>query len=366
MKRVLVGFVMDGKSGGTDSYLMNFLNSVSGEDVRLDFLTNHIEPELKEWLKPYHSHLYEIANLHHPVKQYHQVCRLIRKNQYDTAYFNISTAIDCPAAFAAKRCRVKKRVLHSHSSGIDWTNPIKRSVYSFIHYICRSVLYLAGTDFYAVSNRAGKWMFPEKVLRSNQFHTIVSGINTEKYHFDRAVREKVRAELEIGKDALVIGHVGNFLYAKNHGFLLKVFREVLRERPDTVLLLAGKGEEQEVIRKKIAEYHMETSVKLLGWRSDVDRLLQAMDAFIMPSHFEGLPIIGLEAQAAGLLCLFSKNVTPETKINNACYFLSLKKSPKVWAKFLLGRLPYKREEVKMSGGLVFDLKEQKTAMEEIL
>lgn len=102
MKKLLVGFIMDGKSGGIDKYLLNFLTKVSNEEVRIDFLTNEIGVELQTELKKFHSNLYAIANLKHPVSQYRQVCRIMKEGQYDAVYLNISTAIDCIAGNCRK------------------------------------------------------------------------------------------------------------------------------------------------------------------------------------------------------------------------------------------------------------------------
>ncbi len=131
MKKLLVGFIMDGKSGGIDKYLLNFLTKVSNEEVRIDFLTNEIDVELQTELKKFHSNLYAIANLKHPVSQYRQVCR-IKEGQYDAVYLNISTAIDCIAAIA-KAFGGGERMIHSHSSGNDCESALKRNLFNGIH-----------------------------------------------------------------------------------------------------------------------------------------------------------------------------------------------------------------------------------------
>ena len=155
---------MDGKSGGIDKYLLNFLTKVSNEEVRIDFLTNEIDVELQKELKKFHSNLYAIANLKHPVSQYRQVCRIIKEGQYDAVYLNISTAIDCIAAIAAKHSGVKRRMIHSHSSGNDCESALKRNLFNGIHKFCRLFLYRYGTEFYGCSVKAGEWLFPKKIV----------------------------------------------------------------------------------------------------------------------------------------------------------------------------------------------------------
>lgn len=366
MKRILVGFIMDGNTGGLDRYLLNFLETVWEEGIQIDLLTNHADRELKQRLSKYHSHLYEIANLHHPIKQFRQVSYLIQKNQYETVYLNISTAIDCVAALAAKKCNVPRRILHCHASGNDCSNALVRLVFNSIHRFCRLFLYRTGTEFYGASKLAGEWAFPKKVVLSDRFHVIVSGIDTKKYIFDKKIRDEVRSKLGL-ENAFVIGHAGTFTYVKNHGFLIQVFREILKKEPSAVLLLLGTGDNFEKIRKQVEKLGIEESVRLLGWRNDTEQLLQAMDVFVLPSHFEGLSIVSLEAQAAGLCCILSDKVPEEAKISRLCYFLPLKQGAKKWADFILAHREYSREEVKIDtdSGL-FDLNAQKAVLKRII
>ena len=366
MKKVLIGFIMDGTGGGIDGYLLNFLETAGGEDVQMDFLTNHIDEGLRQRLEKYHSRLFEIPSLRHPFKQYAKVCHLIRNNHYDIVYLNISTAIDCVAALAARKCMVEKRVLHCHASGNDCANSLKRLVFNSIHKICRLFLYRTGTEFYGASRLAGEWAFPKRIVDSNRFHVVVSGIDTQKYTFNQHIRDDVRRELQI-EDSFVVGHAGTFTYVKNHGFLLEVFREIYKKDSKAVLLLIGAGEEMEIIKKKVRQYGLESAVRLTGWRNDVDRLLQGMDFFVLPSHFEGLSMISLEAQAAGLRCVLSSGVPEEAKISRECYFLPLSAGADKWAEFILAHRDYDRNNVKIDmDSCLFDLNAQKAVLRGIL
>ena len=151
-KKMLLGFIMDGTSGGVDNYILHFLDAVKEEGLQIDLLTNEADPELKERLfREYGSHLYEIANLHHPVRQFRQVRELIRREQYGMVYLNISTSMDCIAALAARSMHVPRRMLHSHSGGNDCESAAKRAVFDTLQKICRTFLYRAGTEFYACS-----------------------------------------------------------------------------------------------------------------------------------------------------------------------------------------------------------------------
>lgn len=334
-KKMLLGFIMDGTSGGVDNYILHFLDAVKEEGLQIDLLTNEADPELKErLLREYGSHLYEIANLHHPVRQFQQVRELIRREQYGMVYLNISTSMDCIAALAAWSMHVPRRMLHSHSGGNDCESAAKRAVFDTLQKICRTFLYRAGTEFYACSKKAGYWMYPKKVVESGKFHVICNAVDQRRFSYHPEIREEIRKELGI-EDAFVIGHAGNFCYQKNHEFLIRVFEEIYRKNQKAVLLLVGRGIRMEQIRRQIKEAGLEKAVHFLGWRPDVERIFQAMDVFVLPSHFEGLPTVGVEAQCTGLPCVLSDTITAETKITENCMFLPAKEAPSEWADAIL-------------------------------
>lgn len=344
MKRILVGFINNGKAGGVDRYLLNFLEAVHGKEVQVDFLTNEISPELERYLEQYGANLYAVTTQKHPFRQYRQVCSVLKENAYDMVYLNLSTAIECIAAFAARKMHVKERVLHSHSSGNDRQSAMERFIYNAIHKVCRLFLYKAGTRFYACSVKAGEWLYPKKIVKSDKFEVIYNAVDRNRFCYRQNMRREMRTELGL-EEKHVFGHVGNFCYPKNCRFLLEVFEQIYKLDKQTVLLLIGTGTELEDIKQLVEKKKLQDVVRFLGWRSDTERLYQAMDTFLLPSKFEGLPIVGVEAQSTGLQCVFSTEVTKETQIQNECYFLDLKQSPKQWAEFILAHENYDREQV---------------------
>ena len=348
MKKILAGFIMDGYGGGIDKYLLNFLENVHTENIRIDFLTNEVSPELETFLQKYHSRIFAIPNLKHPVGQYREVCRILEAESYDIVYLNISTAIVCIAAWAAKKKKVPRIFIHSHTSGNDCENPVKRMIFDSIHKFCRLSLYRAATEYYGCSEKAGLWMFPEKIVKSDRFQMIFNAVDLKKFTYSSAVRDDVRKELNL-ENKFVVGHVGNFVYQKNHYFLIDIFEELKRKCPEAVLLLLGRGERFETVEKRIKEKGLEDSVRLLGFRKDPDRLFQAMDFFLLPSYFEGLPTVGVEAQCTGLPSLMSDTITTEVKITENCWFLPLKEKPEVWADFILKHRETDREHISWIG-----------------
>lgn len=334
MKKILLGFIMDGRAGGLDTYLVHFLDAVWEEGMQIDLLTNEADPELKERLRKYHSRLFEIATLRHPLKQFRQVRYLISREKYDIAYFNVSTSMDMIAAFAAKSCRVPRRILHSHSGGNDCESARTRAIFNLLQRICRGIFYRAGNEYCGCSVKAGYWMFPKKIVESDRFRVIYNAVDRDRFRFRPEIRDEVRKELGI-TGRFVLGHAGYFTYVKNHGFLLRIFREVQKKQPDAVLLLAGEGARKEQMEELAGELEIREHVRFLGWRGDVDRLLQGMDVFVLPSWFEGLPTVAIEAQCTGLPCVISDSVTDECRISDRCEFVSLSESPEFWADRIL-------------------------------
>ena len=371
MNRILVGFIMNGKAGGIDKYLLNFLVSVCQEgvhkEVRIDFLTNEVDEELRRYLSQYHSELYAIASLKHPIKQFRQVCSILKNKKYDMVYLNVSTAIDCVAAFAAKRMGIPERVVHSHSSGNDCESAVQRFAYAIVHKICRLFFYRAGTRFYGCSVKAGEWLFPKKVTDSERFEVIYNAIDGDRFRYDESLRKEVRQELKIEDDVLVIGHMGNFCYAKNYPFLIDVFEQVHRCRSQSMLLLCGKGVELESVKALVKKKGLGEVVRFLGWRPDTERPYQSMDLLLLPSRFEGLPVVGVEAQCTKLPCVFSDSITREAKIQDHCYFLPLSEGPKKWAEFILQHQDYDRSQVRLTEeARYYDLENQREQLRRIV
>ena len=162
-----------------------------------------------------------------------------------------------------------------------------------------------------------------------------NAIDLNKFKYDSKLGMKKRKELKINKDTLVIGHIGRFVEQKNHRFLIDIFNEIHKKEKDSILLLAGQGPLIDEIKKKVEDLNLNNSVRFLGQRNDANELYQAFDVFLLPSLYEGLPVVGIEAQATGNLCYFSDDMTKETKILDSTVFMSLTNTAEEWADRLL-------------------------------
>ena len=251
-------------------------------------------------------------------------------HDYQAAHLN-SGPKNYPILKYAKRYGIPVRIAHAHNTGFQTSSKAAQ----LLGDLFKSPLRRYATHCLACSDLAGQWMFGSCWMAEGKVTVLPNGIPLQGYAFHPDTRRKVRAEWNASADTLVAGHVGRFTTQKNHGFLLEIFAELHRKQPNSLLVLAGIGELQDAARSKAEELHLTDSVRFLGFRSDVADLLQGMDIFLMPSLYEGFPVTGVEAQAAGLPCVFSDTITREVKILDTVEYLPLSASAAQWADAVL-------------------------------
>ena len=258
--------------------------------------------------------------------------KLIKENDYDTVHIHSDVAYKLYVyGRACKKAAVPKIILHSHSSGTEGSH---RKLKEILHKTFRNKLKNIGTVFLTCSEKAAEWMFPN--VDKDKIIMINNGIDLNKFRFDPEIRKEVRKELEISDKELVIGHVGRFSYQKNHEYLIRIFEAVHVQNPDTRLLLIGTGELEQDVKKQAETLGLTNSILFLGVRHDVYRLYQAMDVFVLPSRFEGLGIVAVEAQAAGLHVILSEFVPVEANLSEKVVYLPIgEKDIDQWKKTIL-------------------------------
>lgn len=249
---------------------------------------------------------------------YHKTKKLLEENSYDCIHIHADVAnkLLLPA-LAAKKAGVPKIILHSHASDVDGKY---RTIKKMMHKCSRKWLKSIGTDFATCSELAAKWMFPN--IPSSQIIMINNGVELEKFRYNPQIRQKMRDRLGIA-DEYLIGHVGRFSYQKNHEYLLEIFSAIRKNRVKAKLLLVGEGDLKEAVHEKAVQLEIEKDVIFYGTCNYVNELFQAMDIFVLPSRFEGLPIVGVEAQAAGLPVVFSDQITRSAKLLGSTRFLPI-------------------------------------------
>ncbi|MBR2603796.1 MAG: glycosyltransferase [Bacilli bacterium] len=324
MKRILVGYATNGNNSGINKYLFNFIKQVkANNDIKIDVLSSDVGNVLKLKMKELNCTLYEIPSLKHPIKRYKAICEIINKNKYDITYSNISESFNCCLDMAARKCKVPRIVVHSHSTKPSGQSALVRKVRTVINNIFKRKLHKCCTEFVACSKEAGEWLFLNKDVNSKKFHVINNTIEFKDYYYDEKKRKKFREEYKISNNDIVLGNIGNFEYQKNQMFLLKMLKELLNENNNYKLMLIGTGSQKDEFKEYIKENNMKDKVIFTGVINNVHEVLNAMDVFLFPSMFEGFGIVALEAQVNGLPTVISEYVPKMVKVSKEVYQLPL-------------------------------------------
>lgn len=318
--------------GGLETYLMQQFRHLDKSKITYDFVNITAEDDIvfKQEILEAGSHVYGVMSRHsNPIRHYWQWLKLLHKigKNYKVIVLNSNGMTYVFPLVAARLFRIPMRVIHSHNSGFEQKIGLARKAIIVMNKI---LLKWGATDYFACSKIAGEWMFGE----NTKFTIIPNAIDINQFKFNQEVRDNKRKELNIPSDYVVIGHVGRFTYQKNHAFLIDIFYKLLKVCPNAKLLLIGDGPYLFNIKRSVSELRIEDSVFFLGRRNDVPQLLQAMDCFVLPSRFEGLPIVGVEAQAAGVPCIVSDAITRELNINGLVRFVSLRDKDK-WVNSIM-------------------------------
>ena len=291
---------------------------------------------------------------------------LFKQNKYTIVHSNINALSVFPLR-AAKKAGVPIRIAHSHSTANkkEWKKTLLKNM-------LRPFSKKYANVYFACSELAGRWLFGNKTFDKGKVTIINNAIDVEKFIYNEDIRKKVRNELkekcksEINDDTLVVGHIGRFVKQKNHEFLIDIFNEVHKRKENSLLILAGQGPLQKEIEEKVNNFGLQDCVLFLGQRSDANELYQAMDVFVLPSLYEGLPVVGVEAQASGLLCELSNAMTKETKILSTTNFIDLNLPAEKWAdKIIEDYEKFERKDVsKEFENNGFDIKKEAKKLEE--
>ena len=341
--------------GGVKAVINNYYRNINHNNLQFDF---YIDADSN--CKP-SQELIEMGARYFVVPPYQklpqyiaELTRLFKENSYRIVHANVNT-LSVFALYAAKKAGVPIRINHNHSTA--GKGETKKNL---LKYALRPFAKMYATDLAACSEYAGKWLFGKHA----DFTVFNNAIKPEKFQFDERTRAAYRRRFGL-EGRFVIGHVGRFCYQKNHEFLIEIFLELKKREPDAVLMLVGAGDLQSRIKKQVRKYRLSDSVLFLGARTDVAKLYQAMDVFVLPSWYEGLPIVGVEAQAAGLPCVLSQAMTKEVLISDSASMRSLDDPPARWAETVLSYRHFPRKKdltsIRNAG---FDIRKESKKLEE--
>lgn len=304
--------------GGVESVIMNYYRHLDHSKVQIDFICDEDSTRIPyDEIKKLGGRVFLVPKYQNLPKYLKALEKLFKENQYRIVHSNINTLSVFPL-YAAKKAGVPIRISHSHST----SNP-KEWKRNLIKNILRPFSKRYATDYFACSELAGRYLFGNKAFDQGKVKIIHNAIDIEKFKFDEVARKKLRKGFGIKDSTIVIGHVGRFVQQKNHTFLVDVFNEYYKKNPDSKLLLVGSGPLEDEIKKKVERLGLKDSVLFLGQRDDINKLYSVMDVFCLPSLYEGLPVVGVEAQAAGLPTIFSNRISKEVIVSSYAKIVSI-------------------------------------------
>ncbi len=340
--------MVDGMSigGGIQAFIMNVYRNLDRDAIQFDFLLHrHNEKTFEPEIASLGGRIFYTPGRREGIlKNRAGLKRFFAAHpEYGHVHFHASSLSYIEPLIAAYHAGVPGRIMHSHSSGIIGKN---RIIHSINHEFNKKRIHRIATDYLACGALAGKWMYGGTSVES-KVRLITNGIDIKRYSYSETVREEVRKELGIGK-AFAVCHVGRFETVKNHTFLLDVFHAVLKKQPSALLILAGDGRLFNEVKAKAEALGIREKVRFLGVRNDVYRLFQAADCVVLPSLYEGFPVVTIEAQASGVPLVMSDTVTDEVVKKSNCRRISLDLSCEEWADAVLSagkRIPDNKELV---------------------
>ena len=353
--------------GGIETYLIEQFRHLDKSKIDYDFvnITGEYSICYEDEILASGSKIFKVVSRHkNPLLHYWQWFNILLQNKsvYDVIVLNTNSLEYVFPLVLGKIFGIPVRVIHSHNSGFENKQGLARRLLVGMN---KKLLAWSANLRFACSQFAGQWMF-----KDNPYHVIYNAIDIHKYDADLLVREEIRDALGLHTE-LTLLHVGRFSYQKNHSFLLDIFKEVHRIQPDSVLLLVGDTTEESEflteVKRKIKAYGLENVVRLLGRRDDVNKIMQAADVLVMPSFFEGLTVVGIEAQASDLPLLLSDTVTKELGLLPSTQFISLEAGPTAWAEAIVNSKRHNRqsryEELKAAG---YDIGNETERVEKLL
>lgn len=322
--------------GGMEKYVFNNYRYIDRERIQFDLLSRNVNLANDEEVCRMRMGVQIFQNTENTdremfIKEINEILDV----GYDAIHMNTSFWAGYLIEELAIQRGIPNVIVHAHSTGIDCIDIQKRKQYEAMHEFYKSKFGRQYATYYcACSWKAADFLFGDRIPRE-EIHILRNAIELEKYTFNQSIRNLKRQELGIDNE-FVIGTVGRFSYQKNQRFLIDVFEKVHKRNPRTKLMLVGMGELENELREQVQQKSLEDSTFILIDRDDVNELMQAMDLFVLPSRFEGLPIVGVEAQASGLPCVISKAVTSELDITNNVTFLDL--DEEIWVLQILNKI----------------------------
>lgn len=323
MKRIaIIAGVMH--SGGKRNLIMEYYRHIDRSKIQFDFICDSDSNGIpQKEISELGGRVYLVASYRSIFHHLIQTWRIIKQNRYDTMHAFDNTLNVFPMCLGWL-AGVKVRISECISKGD------RNEKKTFIKYALRPFSHCFATHFFANSVDCAVWQFGKSLYDNGKIQIFKTVINAEANAFDPQLREETREKFGWNKQ-IVYGFIGRYVAQKNPLFLIDIFHKISQRQVDAVLVMVGFGELEREMIDKINKLGLSDKVENLGRRDDIRQFYNAFDAFLLPSLYEGMPVVGIEAQCAGLPTFFSKNITNETTASELAYYIGLEESPEVWA-----------------------------------
>lgn len=360
MKKLRIAHVV-GKwlGGGVESVVMNYYRNIDRSKIQFDFFCDEDSTNIPyEEIKELGGNVVIIPSYSKVFKYQKKLRQELINGKYNIIHSHINTMSVFPLR-AAKKAGLKIRIAHSHSTSnkIEWKKNLLKN-------ILKPFSKIYATDYMCCSEYAGRWLFGNKEYDNGKVYLLNNAIDTKKYTFDENARKEIREKYNISDNQTVIGHIGRFVNQKNHEFLIELFNEYQKLNSSSVLILIGQGPNWENIHNLVDSLNIKEKVLFIPQQKDVSKIYNAFDYFVLPSLYEGLPVVGVEAQCNDLTCFFSTDMTKETKILEKSKFIELNKGPVFWAEEIFKNNEKIRKDVSsVLAAKNFDIKTEAVKLE---
>lgn len=318
-------------SGGKRNLIMEYYRHIDRTKVQFDFICDSDSNGIpKEEIEALGGRVYIVPPYKSIISHLKETYRILRANRYEVVHAFDNTLNLFPM-FIGKLAGVKVRISESISKGD------KNEKKTLIKYALRPFFHLFANYFMANSVDCGIWQFGQHTYEKGNIHIFRTVIDADNNAFDLELREQTRAAFG-WKDKVVHGFIGRYVPQKNPLFLIDIFNSITKKQQNAILVMIGFGELEEDMGRRIASYGISDRVINLGRRDDIKQFYNAFDTFLLPSLYEGMPVVGIEAQCAGLPIFFSKNITEETTASSLAHYISLEESADDWAEYIVKTL----------------------------
>ena len=350
--------INDFANGGVEAILYNYFSHMDRSKYEIS-IVSYAKSDIKCYnkFKQLGVYIYVVP----PKKEFYRSCsevlRIFKNGKFDIVHSHMTEFI-CVLLVLAYLARIRVRISHSHLVN----NQFKSAVAKVLDFIKCKGGALFATDYWACGELAAIRLFGEKAYRNNRVHIMYNAVDCDLFRYDQTLRKQTRSKLGIG-DKFCIGHVARFDTQKNNEFTVQLFHRVYSNHKNVILLWLGEGKDRKKIEDMIKEKGIEENVYLLGTRDDIHRFYQAMDVFILPSLYEGLPVAAIEAQISGLNAILSNTITTEVLLTELALMLPIDDAG-IWADTILRYIDSK-DTIKRKSHIIdaYDIRKQVKVLE---